>query len=230
MRANPIGVCSVLMLCLCCCASDKAGNSKPERTREQTDAATMSSPDAAASCTIDPSCVDIDVPPLTSTACCTHAYSCGYILPDIDSETAMYYPDIKDYVAMLTKDDPNGKCAPESFYFGAQENITETRFEAPGVDDILIASTCLAYHFAAFTFAGCCLPDSSCGLSTHEGWPILEGLAGDPNAPFAHPECVPADELNQQLRDSTLGSLARMKSGGTCNYAELAARLPDLMP
>jgi hypothetical protein len=74
------------------------------------------------------------------------------------------------------------------------------------------------------------LPDSSCGLSTHEGWPILEGLAGDPNAPFAHPECVAADELNQQLRDSTLGSLARMKSGGTCNYAELAAKQPDLMP
>src|SRR4051812_39639473 len=114
MRAKLIRVCWVLVLCLSTCTRDKAGDPKLDRMAEQADAATASPPDAAVAtaCTIDPSCVDIDIPPLTSTACCTHAYSCGYILPDLDSETAMYYPDIKDFAAMLTKDDPNGKCAP----------------------------------------------------------------------------------------------------------------------
>lgn len=38
-------------------------------------------------CKIASHCLDIDVEPLTSRACCTAAYSCGYILPDLDPET-----------------------------------------------------------------------------------------------------------------------------------------------
>ena len=181
-------------------------------------------------CTIASHCLDIDVEPLTSRACCTPAYSCGYILPELDPETLMFFPQAKDFRAMLTKDDPNGRCAPESFFFGPQAGLDEERWEEEGSPDILIAPGCSSYHIAAFTLMGCCLPDNTCGLSTHANRDTFGVLANDQTAPFAQPECVTADVLNQQFRDWDLRALARTTSSGTCNYAEIAARQPNLMP
>jgi hypothetical protein len=183
-------------------------------------------PDAG-SCTIDSSCLDIDVEPLTTAACCTAKSSCGYILPEIDDETLLYYPDAQAMLALAAKDDPNGRCAPESFIFGPLAGMAEERCEDEGVPDILVATTCSSYHIWAFTLAGCCLPDDSCGISTRGSDTTLGALAQDENAPFARPECVPAAVLNQQFRDSSLRSLARVTGGGTCNYAEIDARQPN---
>lgn len=180
----------------------------------------------AGGCVVASRCLDIDVPPLTYTACCTPVSSCGYILPELDPTTEMYFPDTKDFIAMLTKDDPNGRCAPESVLFGAQQGLNEERFEQEGVPDVLIASTCSSYHIAAFTLAGCCMPDNTCGLSTHSYGLMFAQLVGELDAPFALPECVPAEVLNAQFRAAKLGSVARLTGGGSCNYSEIDARQP----
>jgi hypothetical protein len=170
--------------------------------------------------------VDIDVAPLTAAACCTPVSSCGYLIPELDAQTLMDFPQAKDFFAQVTKDDPNGRCAPESFYFGPQQGLNEERYEEPGVPDVLIASTCSSFHIAAFTLAGCCLPDNTCGLSTHTYGLMFAEIVGELDAPFARPACVPAEVLNQQFRESKLGSVARLTDGGTCNYAEIDARQP----
>jgi hypothetical protein len=187
-------------------------------------------PGPPGACTIAPTCLDIDVPPLAAAACCTPVSSCGYIVPELDPETLMHFPDAQDLRAMLTKDDPNGRCAPDSIFFGPQEGLAEERWEEEGVVDILIAPGCSSYHLANFTVMGCCLPGNTCGLSTHANWDTFAVLANDPSAPFARPECVPSEVLNQQFRASTLGAFARTIGGGTCNYAEIDARQPNRLP
>jgi hypothetical protein len=141
----------------------------------------------------------------------------------------MYYPEITAFLANIAKDDPKGRCAPESFYFGPQPGLNEERYEEPGVPDVLIATTCASFHIAAFTLPGCCMPDNSCGLSTHANGLMFAETVNDLNAPFARPECVPAEVLNQQFSASKLASFARLKGGGTCNYAEIDARQPNMM-
>jgi hypothetical protein len=183
---------------------------------------------APGACTIASSCVDIDVPPLSAPACCTPTRSCGYLLPELDAETLMWFPQTQDLIATLTPDDPNHRCAPESFYFGPQQGLNEERREEPGEPDVLIASTCNSYHIAAFTFAGCCMPDDTCGLSTHSYGRMFAEIVNDLEAPFAHPECVPAEVLNEQFRAHKLGSVARLMAGGSCNYAEIDARQPHV--
>jgi hypothetical protein len=204
-----------------------ADAAEPTPTPEDSPAAVPAPP--VGTCTIASSCVAIEIDALTSAPCCTPKSSCGYLLPEIDPVTLMFFPDAKDFQAQITKDDPNGRCAPESFFFGPQVGFNEERYEEEGFPDILIASSCASFHIAAFTLPGCCLPDNRCGLSTHSNAPMFEYWASDPTAPFAHPECVPAEVLNQQFRASKLVSVARVSGGGTCSYAEIAARQPEVL-
>jgi hypothetical protein len=102
------------------------------------------------------------------------------------------------------------------------------RVEVEGGDDILITPDCESFTVFAFILPGCCLPDDRCGLSTDESSPTLGALAGDPQAPFARPECVPAEVLNQQFRDSqVLLPLARTVAAGKCDHAALADELAE---
>lgn len=140
----------------------------------------------------------------------------------------MFFPDAKDFAAMVAHGDPNGRCAPDTFLFGSHEGLDEERWEEPGSADILIAPGCSSYHLAAFSVMGCCLPDNRCGLSTHANYDTFAVLA--PNAPFGMPECVAAEVLNEQFRAAGLRAFARTTSTGTCNYAEIDARQPNLMP
>ena len=197
-------------------------------TQAGTGAVAQAGTAAPTPCVVASSCVDIDVPPLTAAACCTPVSSCGYLLPELDPTTLMYFPEAKDFLASVAKDDPNGRCAPESFFFGPQQGLNEERHEETGAPDILIASTCSSFHIVAFTLAGCCLPDNTCGLSTHAYGRMFAETVNDLDAPFATPECVPAEVLNQQFRASALSSLARLTGGGSCNYAEIDARQPHL--
>lgn len=210
-----------LALLLMRCADE---STEPPPSAVQTMVADAAVP---ATCTIASSCVAVDVDAIHLEPCCTLKSDCGYVLPQLDPLTMMYFPDTKDYIAMLTQDDPNGRCAPESVFFGPQPGLNEERYEADGVEDILVASTCASFHIAAFTLPGCCLPDDTCGLSTHSDAPLFEGWTHDPDAPFSHAECVHAEILNQQFRDSTLGALARLHDGGSCSYSEIDARQPN---
>ena len=84
-----------------------------------------------------------------------------------------------------------------------------------------------SFSLGAFILPGCCLPDNTCGLSTDESYSTLEYLAGGASFPFTQPECVSAEVLNQQLRDSVvLAGFGRTTATGTCDHAALAAELP----
>jgi hypothetical protein len=199
--------------------------------------------DAAYSCTPDPEiCPDLDIGMMPQPSCCTPTEPCGYELAELDEETKMWFPDAEGFLAELTRGDPNGRCVPESFFFGVRPGLWEHRVEVNGggvdgggvdggVDrgaDILIVPECDSYTLLAYILPGCCLPDDTCGLSTDESWPTLEYLAMG-TFPFTSPECVSAAELNQQFRDSvTLQTFARIPdTTGTCDYAARAAELPD---
>jgi hypothetical protein len=185
----------------------------------------MAAGSGAAACVRAPGCDNIATPALTAAACCTPVTPCGYELPPLDPETEMWFPEAKAQIAQLTKGDPNGRCAPDSFFFGQRPGLWKHRVEPEQGEDILITDECESYTVFAFILPGCCLPDNTCGLSTDESWPTLEELA--PGAPFAKPECVSAAVLNQQFRDSgTLAGFARTTAAGSCNYAALSAELP----
>jgi hypothetical protein len=183
--------------------------------------------DGEGECTIAPDCADVSVKEIVQKACCTQVFSCGYLLTEPSAETLMLFPQITDVYNMVAKDDPNRRCAAESFFYGTRPGLYEHRVEPDSGDDILITPSCDSFTLAAFILPGCCLPDNTCGLSTDESWPTLEYLSDSSGFPFERPQCVTAETLNAQFRDSgTLAAFARTRSGGTCNYAELDAQLP----
>jgi len=183
--------------------------------------------DGEGACTVAPSCADVSVKEIVYNACCTTVSSCGYLLTEPTAEFLMLFPQITDFYAMVAKDDPNHRCAPESWFFGPRPGLYEHRVEPDEGGDILITPTCDSFTVGAFILPGCCLPDSTCGLSTDESWPTLEYLSDSSGLPFERPQCVTADELNAQFLDSgALAAFARTRANGTCNYAELDAMLP----
>jgi len=185
------------------------------------------SPVEPESCQLADHCVDVDVPFLAFEACCSPVTSCGYEPPPLDPETLMFFPDVPEFVAKLAAGDPNGRCVPESFFFSPQPGLWKHRVEPDEGEDILITPDCESFSIWAYILPGCCLPDNTCGLSTDESWTTLAVLASGTDAPFTKPECVTADELNRQFRDSeTLASFARTRASGSCDYAALAAELP----
>ena len=64
-------------------------------------------------------------------------------------------------------------------------------------------------------------------LSTDESAPTLESFVTGMDAPFSRPECVPAEELNQQFRDAGLPAFARTTASGSCDHAALEAELTE---
>lgn len=200
----------------------------PNDAQVQGDA--IAAPDAQQACTIPADCPDVKAQFFSLKACCTAKYACGYELPMLDELTASQFPDTKDFFAMHTQGDPNGRCAPSTLFFGAREGLYDHRVEPDEGPDILITPTCMSYTLGAFILPGCCLPNNTCALSTDESAPTLQVLANGAEAPFTKPECVPAATLNQQLREAGLASFARTEASGTCNYATLSAALPPSTP
>jgi hypothetical protein len=183
--------------------------------------------DAQAACKIPVDCPDVVTSFFTTKACCTTAYACGYELPAVDDITRSLFPMLDEFAAKYTYGDPAGRCADSELYFGVRPGLDEQRVEPDEGDDILITPSCMSYTLAAFILPGCCLPDNSCALSTHESYFTLEYINDNMPAPFTRPECVPAEVLNQQLRESArLSAYARTKASGSCDYAALSAKLP----
>ncbi|HKU38495.1 MAG TPA: hypothetical protein VJR89_10120 [Polyangiales bacterium] len=183
---------------------------------------------APVTCVRPPGCDHISTPFFTGTACCTEKTPCGYELPELDPETEMWFPNARAQLEMVTKDDPNHKCAPEWWFFGPRPGVNSQRYEQAGFDDILVAEECPSYTVLPHILPGCCMPDNTCGLSTNESWPTFEEFEGPGAAPFTNPECVSAEELNRQFRASRhLTTFARTVAAGSCNYAALDAMFPN---
>jgi hypothetical protein len=207
---------------------DASSDAAPADAASRDASSSADAPDAAYSCTPPSDCPDITVGGISTTACCSPVTECGYELPEPDAETLMYFPDVVPFVAELTEGDPNGRCAPESFFFSPQPGLWKHRVDVEDGEDILITPDCESFTVFAFILPGGCLPDDTCGLSTHESAATLGFLAEGMDVPFARPECVSAEVLNQQFRDSVvLEGLARTTASGTCDHAALAAELAE---
>jgi hypothetical protein len=210
---------------------DSAASATDGATTAPNDAGAVpdgSSGDAGFACTLPSDCRDFTIAGMSSAACCSPATACGYELPPLDPETLMFFPQAADFYVEVTGGYPDGRCAPESYFFGPRPGLDKERVVAADGSDILVTPTCASFTVLAFILPGCCLPDDSCGLSTHQSAPTLAGLAPDAGAPFAEPECVSAQALNQQFRDSiTLEPFARTTASGSCDHAALAAELAE---
>lgn len=178
-------------------------------------------------CTVQPDCPDLTTPFLSSKACCTPFHACGYVLPEVDDITRSAFPMLEEFGMMWTMGDPSNRCANSKLFFDVRPGLDEERYLPDDGGQILITPSCMSHTLAAFILPGCCMPDNRCGLSTHMSYDTLGVLNELMPAPFTQPECVSAETLNQQFRATPkLGPFGRTIASGSCNYAELDARLP----
>mgnify|MGYP003429116241 CR=1 FL=1 len=183
----------------------------------------------AGACTIAPDCVDINTSFFQYPACCTKKYACGYEVA-FTEEFLSVYPQARDLLARVAADDPNGKCAPDSFIFPIKPGTYDHRVELPGEPDadILVDAQCESRAVTVFSLPGCCMRDNRCGISTDEIAPTFQVLLEGEPAPFAEPECLTADALNEQLKATKLAAFGRIPptSGAACDHAALAQKIP----
>lgn len=200
------------------------------KTPAQTSQDAAAAGDAAMACMKDEGCKDLNTSYFQYPACCSPNVSCGYQIT-YDDAFFEVYPQARDVLFTLASDDPEGKCVPESYVFPERPGTYDHRVEIEGTpesDDVLVAAQCESRGFWVFALPGCCMPDNRCGISTDEVAPTFEVLLDGASAPFSKPECVTADELNAQLKASSLDAFARIPatSGGACDFAALAEALP----
>ena len=180
-------------------------------------------------CMIPEYCEDLTTGFFQYPACCSPNVSCGYAVTFEDAFLEVY-PQARDLLLNVASDDPEGKCVPESFVFSARPGTYDHRVqvEGPEESDILVAAQCESRGLLVFTLPGCCMPDDRCGISTDEVALQLGLLLEGEEAPFTKPECVSADELNNQLKASSLSAFGRIPStdGASCDHRALAEALP----
>jgi hypothetical protein len=90
---------------------------------------------AGSACTLPNDCKDLDVPGLTTKACCSATVACGLDLPEVDDETLSLFPQATDFIASVTGD-PNSRCAPQSFFFAPRPGLERQLVETETGEDI----------------------------------------------------------------------------------------------
>lgn len=174
-------------------------------------------------CRIPRTCEPIDTLPFALAPCCYGASECGYEL--------IRPPELRDILIEMSMDgtanpDVQGTCMPAQKIFISEPGQEEQRIPVEGGRDQLITPACESRVLLAFPLIGCCMPNNQCGISTYQISGILSSLTLFP-APFKSIECLSATQLNTQFRAAGLGGLAQIPATtGTCNYADLNARLP----
>jgi hypothetical protein len=187
------------------------------------DGAMVDAGDAGEACVPPAECQDFQLLGMTTRACCSRSEACGYELPPLDDELKMSFENIESFYNELTS---GGRCAPLSFFFGPNPPLPEARVTFEGEEDILLTPDCGSYHVLAWGLPGCCLADDTCGLSTNESWSTFANIIQGDGVPFDRPQCLSAETLNRQFRDSVaLAAFARTVASGTCDHAALDARL-----
>ena len=242
-RTITMGMATLLSLsCLACdrpSGTDNPTSSGAAGARAMMVARSASTPESTAlampgpaptnqACVLPDDCVDIETSFFNYPACCRETTHCGYelVLDEEEfEESLMYFPQFEEFREEKSDDG----CFPKSFFFPILPGFYAHRTAVEGGDDILITPDCESRGFVAFALPGCCMPNNQCGISTDEMADIFQVLLEGDSAPFTQPECVPAQVLNQQLRDSVkLAGIAHLPptSGGPCDYAALDMQLP----
>jgi hypothetical protein len=151
------------------------------------------------------------------TPCCIEGNECGYEITRPDW--------LREQAEMAAADGGPATCNPASMIFGTSEGQPEQRIPVAGGTDQLITPDCESRNLLVYTLPGCCMPNNKCGISTSETADTFALMVVIP-APFTSVECVSVEELNAQFRASSLVGFGQIPpSNGTCNYADLDARL-----
>jgi hypothetical protein len=149
--------------------------------------------------------------------CCAESISCGLVYVSGSLSRADFYGPLHLDV---------GACIPQSTLIFEGKTPVSLRVTLDG-GQVLVSDGCPTVFITSVPFRGCCLPSNECALSTDVVHNELGIIADDPGAPFAQAECVPPDELNAQLRASSLAGFAHLPSSNTsCDYVALDSTLP----
>lgn len=203
--------------------NDAPPGSGSEQVRGDAAAEESARKPATRTCRPEKSCKSVLTSVFTLEACCTEEVECGFDLTHPE--------DLRSSVlaAFGVPEDANAeeRCVERSRYFLTFPSDAEERVATGRGEDLLVTRDCESSSMLSVSFAGCCLPNDRCGISTYLIHDTLAVLAEDPQAPFAQLECVSVAEMNRQLSESILAGFAHLpQTEGSCDYAALAARLP----
>lgn len=178
----------------------------------------------AAACVLPPDCKSVTAPPFFAVeACCSEKVECGFAVPP---------PSDLNSAAVQRTVDPDGEfpdgCVPRERYFLTFEGLMDERVPVEGSDDILIAESCRSSAILSIFFAGCCLPENKCGISTYQIHDTIAVLVGA-DAPLAQLQCASVEQMNELVAMTSLAGFAHLKpTEGSCDHAALDARLPPV--
>jgi len=179
-------------------------------------------------CSLPTSCKSVSTLVFQLEACCLGTNECGYDL--------VYPPELREaffgpHNEVDATAGPDGSfCSPAANIFKKVMPEPEQRVAATSGADILITPACESRALAAFILPGCCMPSGTCGVSTHLTAEILAGLViGLRPPPFTSIQCTSVAEINTQFRATNLAGFGQLpEESGSCDYADLSARLPPL--
>ena len=175
---------------------------------------------SASTCEIPPDCERVPLPGASLEPCCTDAIACGF-------EMKGGLPGQAETVASAVNLRDGETCAPRDRFFIEHPGNEDMRVETDSGEEILLTTGCNTASILSISFAGCCMPNNRCGVSTYGIWDTLAVIA--PGAAFAQLECVASKVLNTQIENSLWRGLRFLPdTDKPCDYAALAADLPPI--
>jgi hypothetical protein len=178
-------------------------------------------------CQVPLDCKAVDTLFLALRPCCSSAIRCGYELTRPEQLRGA----VEDPDAARTPDNPDGLCITLDSIFRSPKSPDEKRVEVPGGEPIFYTPECETRAIVAYPFNGCCMPSGECGLATDVAFNSIAVLALPSASPLTRVECTTAAKLNAAfLAAPSFAGFAHLKeTGGRCDYAGLAARLPHVV-
>lgn len=200
----------------------------PLDASRQLDAQAASSPsdrDAQLlACDLPADCLPVRSPVFSLEPCCSESRGCGF---DYASDGGI--PRESLFPALGVAKD--ARCIPREKLFSSGPTGESQRVALDDGGQVLVSSACPTAFITSLAFRGCCLPSNECAVTTYAIHAELKVLAGGADAPFTQIECVKSEQLNAQLRSSSLAGLASLPSTtGSCDYAALDAMLARPAP
>jgi hypothetical protein len=197
---------------------DAATGQVDARASRELDAGSPQTDAQVRACELASDCLAVRTFAVDLDPCCGDKSSCGF-------KHAGGVLSASDFYATLHLD--VGACVPETKLFFSGMTGQSERILVGDAGQLLVSDECPTAFITSMPFRGCCLPSNECAVTTHAIRGELGVLAGDASVPFAQSECLKPEELNAQLKASSLAGFARLpKTTARCDYAALDNTLP----
>jgi hypothetical protein len=210
--------------------SDASTNASDSSTSTSDGGANTSDAGAAgdggtqSACELPEDCKDVKTPQFEVEACCSREVKCGFRPPTGAVE------ELADTVTNVVDPEREFKdgCVPRERHFLTFPGLMDERIATEDGKEILIAEECEQSAFLSVAFAGCCMEDGRCGISTYQIYDTLAVVVGS-DAKLAQLQCVPSDTMNAHIAETSLAGFAFLpERTGRCDYAALDERLPPV--